>query len=337
MSREIKKRKRQTKLLIIGSVCLLSIMTVGYATFSTTLNISAKGNIINNKTTSETIKDKYCNESSGDGLYKDTTEEGRCVYRGANPDNYITFNGEEAGWRIISIETDGTIKIMKMDNLGNRAFDTTNGRYQGSSGYCNNNRYGCNVWGSASTMLDASGNNVETMPRQVNSTAYTLPTEESSMTKYLNNDYYGTLTNEAKDQIDIHLWNAGPLNYGSGQSLETDVSQEKAYKWRGKVGLINPTDYIKSSTNAICTSAYYSSPSPYRCKNNNYMYQSSYNWWTMSPFSASGSSNVWYVHSEGGMGNNDAYYSNGVRPVVYLTSDISLSGTGTKEDPYVIK
>jgi len=332
MSREIKKRKRQTKLLIIGSVCLLSIMTVGYATFSTTLNISAKGNIINNKTTSETIKDKYCNESSGDGLYKDTTEEGRCVYRGANPDNYITFNGEEAGWRIISIETDGTIKIMKMDNLGNRAFDTTNGRYQGSSGYCNNNRYGCNVWGSASTMLDASGNNVETMPRQVNSTAYTLPTEESSMTKYLNNDYYGTLREEAKSQIDTHLWNVGPL-LNANQTLETSVSQEKAYKWRGKVGLINPSDYVKATTNTSCTTTQYNNTN---CKNNNYMYQSSYNWWTMSPFSYSSSNNAWYVYSTGSLNNASADYSGGVRPVIYLTSDISLEGSGTVSDPYTI-
>ena len=39
--------------------------------------------------------------------------ECRYFFTGANPNNYITFNNEKAGWRIISAECDGTIKIMK--------------------------------------------------------------------------------------------------------------------------------------------------------------------------------------------------------------------------------
>jgi len=182
------------KLIVIGSICILSVMTVGYAAFGTSLDISAKGKIVKNETTSETIKKKYCNASSGDGLYKDTLEEGRCIYRGSNPNNYITFNGEDAGWRIVSIENDGTMKIMKRVSIGDRRFDDTDVRLQGDSGYCNAWNCGCNVWGSASTMLDASGNNVTTMPTQVNGSLRALPTEEAQMTKYLNNDYYGTLT-----------------------------------------------------------------------------------------------------------------------------------------------
>ena len=49
--------------------------------------------------------------TTGDGLYVDSTETGRYIYRGANPNNYITFNDEE--WRIVSVETDGTLKIVK--------------------------------------------------------------------------------------------------------------------------------------------------------------------------------------------------------------------------------
>ena len=43
--------------------------------------------------------------------------ECRYFFTGANPNNYITFNGEKAGWRIISVECDGTIKIMKTANI----------------------------------------------------------------------------------------------------------------------------------------------------------------------------------------------------------------------------
>ena len=64
----------------------------------------------------------------GDGLYKDEYEEGKYTYKGANPNNYVTFNNEKAGWRIISINSDGTIKIMKDGNINtsnNLAWDTS--------------------------------------------------------------------------------------------------------------------------------------------------------------------------------------------------------------------
>ena len=48
--------------------------------------------------------------TSGDGLYKDSYESGRYFFKGANPNNYIIFNNSE--WRIVSIESDGTIKIL---------------------------------------------------------------------------------------------------------------------------------------------------------------------------------------------------------------------------------
>ena len=50
------------------------------------------------------------------GLEKDPYEC-RYFFVGANPNNYITFNGETAGWRIISVECDGTIKIMRINDI----------------------------------------------------------------------------------------------------------------------------------------------------------------------------------------------------------------------------
>ena len=56
------------------------------------------------------------------GLEKDPYEC-RYFFTGANPNNYITFNDEQAGWRIISVECDGTIKIMRTSNIGNQDWD----------------------------------------------------------------------------------------------------------------------------------------------------------------------------------------------------------------------
>ncbi len=76
-------------------------------------------------TSGGTILDKIQIVTTGDGLYKDEYED-RYFYRGKNPNNYLTFNNETAGWRIISIEDDGTIKIMKIDSIGNIAWDAAN-------------------------------------------------------------------------------------------------------------------------------------------------------------------------------------------------------------------
>ncbi len=66
--------------------------------------------------------------SAGDGLYEDSYESGRYIYKGANPNNYIKFDTGEI-WRIISKEADGTYKIVKNEVLSDRAWDTTGGTY----------------------------------------------------------------------------------------------------------------------------------------------------------------------------------------------------------------
>ncbi len=48
-----------------------------------------------------------------DQLLEKDEYECRYFFTGENPNNYITFNNETAGWRIISVECDGRIKIMR--------------------------------------------------------------------------------------------------------------------------------------------------------------------------------------------------------------------------------
>ena len=80
--------------------------------------------------------------SQNDGLYKDTTESGRYVYKGVSPNNYLLFNNEL--WRIMSFEKDGTVKIIKNEVLLNKAFDENNKNDWTSSSlnsYLNNDYY----------------------------------------------------------------------------------------------------------------------------------------------------------------------------------------------------
>ena len=61
--------------------------------------------------------------TEGDGLYEDEYETGKYTYKGANPNNYITFNNERAGWRIIAVNPDRSLKIMKIIRVADTGFD----------------------------------------------------------------------------------------------------------------------------------------------------------------------------------------------------------------------
>ena len=119
MRRKRRNQKRQIKIFIGLTICFLLVMTVGYAAFSTTLTLNAKGSIKEIPIAADKLKQTVV--TSGDGLYEDSYEEGRYVYKGASPDNYITFNNET--WRIMSVETDNTIKIIRTESIKFESWD----------------------------------------------------------------------------------------------------------------------------------------------------------------------------------------------------------------------
>ena len=82
------------------------------------------------------------------GLEKDPYEC-RYFFTGANPNNYITFNDEKAGWRIISVECDGAIKIMRSESIGSEKWDD----YGNTWGAASLNRYLNNTYYNTLTAL----------------------------------------------------------------------------------------------------------------------------------------------------------------------------------------
>ena len=288
-------------------------------------------------TAAEMLKAKVV--TSGDGLYTDSTETGRYVYRGANPNNYITLGTDT--YRIISVESDNTLKVIKNGSIGGKAFDTQNARYSTiSTDYCSS-EYGCKVWGSKTTTLDTNGKNVTQMPWTVGGTLKDLPEKESYLNTYLNNDWYNSLSSNVQNIVVSHMFNVGVTKYNE-TSLANTITQEKTYKWLGKVGLMNPSDYVKASTNSACDSvnAYYNTSS---CYSNS----ATHNWifagpaaksssWTLAPYSTSNAYYVFNVRSGGDLGSNNAHLNTGAAPVLYLSSDISLEGDGTSNSPYTV-
>ena len=316
--------------MIISVCAVLLLMTAGYAAMSTNLEINAKGNVVKKATGGEALLDNVDIVTEGDGLYADSYEENVYTYRGANPNNYVTFNGEQ--WRIISVNTaDNTIKIMRNAVLSDRLYDNT----RTTGGYCNYSH--CNIWGSRSTLYDTNLSPITKLAREVNGTKYALPSQEADLNEYLNGEYYNGLNATAKNMVKQDaIYKVGVLKYQSGQTISTDVSQVKAAKWKGKVALIDATEYVRASTNSSCTSVYQGCQSSAPCKNSNWMFNSDV-WWTLSPYSYSYSYDVWYVDGGGAFSFYDAYDPYGVRPVLTLNSNIQITGgAGTSSDPYTL-
>ena len=276
---------------------------------------------------------------SRDGLYADEYEPGRYIYRGQDPDNYITFNNET--WRIISKEADGTYKIIRNDVLSNRAFDAVNHRSTDNNSYCTSPQYGCGVYAAVSgTFSSPSGSQSGTV------------TEDSSIKIYLNDDYYvNNINSTAKDQMTSHSFNIGAVEYldrsgAEADSIEKNIAGEKMYTWTGNVGLANVSDILRASTNPLCTSATTSYNDVDAC-NSNYLLDkgsaSSLYYWTINAYSyeSGGDSNsAWYgdaYSSRAYVGSTSACDSDSApRPVVFLKSDTTLSGSGTESDPYTL-
>ena len=281
---------------------------------------------------------------SGDGLYEDSYEAGRLIYRGQNPDNYITFNGET--WRIVAKETDGTYKIIRNDLLTNRAYDERNHRSTEKNSYCTNPRYGCGVYAAVSgTFSSPSGTQSGTV------------TEDSSIKIYLNDDYYvNNINSTAKGQMTSHTFNIGAVERldqsgAEADSIAKNIAGEKMYTWTGNVGLANVSDILKASTNPLCKSATDNydkimQGSPVMTCDSNYLFEipDPTGYWTINAFSRESggtSTGAWVAERDSGIVGIAYYHAFYVdnyapRPVVFLKSSTTLSGSGTSDDPFII-
>ncbi len=285
--------------------------------------------------------------TSGDGLYEDQYEDGRYVYRGSEPDNYIRFNNEL--WRIIAKETDGTYKIIRDELLPqNDGYETIpfDGytRTTEKNTYCTNPSYGCGVFAAVSgTFQTPNGNKSGTV------------TEDSSIKKYLTDTYYPTLDETAKTQIQSHAFNMGSVQFldeSGNDSIAKNIAGEKMYKWTGNVGLVNVSDLLRASTNIACTSvtdeynAYLEDIPRETCGSYLTMFDASFiGYWTINSLSSESNPQpytVWIGGFRQGIGElngEEAYIGRymGTRPVVYLKSSAEITGgDGTKGNPYVI-
>ena len=313
-----RKLRKQKQVVIISSLCLLLCLCVGYAAFGTQLSIRATGHI--KQKAAEMLKEKVV--TSGDGLYEDEYEEGRYVFKGDNPNNYITFSGEI--WRIVSVESDNTIKIAKDQLLPNRKFDSIGAR---TTGFCSQGealKYGCNVWSATKNMVGSPS-------EYVNGSYRGAVSADSELLTYLNVDYYNSLSDN--DKIVAHNFGIGPVVHRN-TNMSEQINKENSYLWYGKVGMLTPSEYIRANTNKTQCGNYDLNTVNYTtCQKSNYLFTSSNYWWTLNPRDTY-SITVCFIHTDGRVVLDYVSNVNGVRPAVYLKQSISFDGEGTAGSPY---
>ena len=236
-------------------------------------------------TSGGTILDNEEIVSSGDGLYEDTYEEGRYIYKGKNVNNYITFNNET--WRIISIEKNETIKIMREASIGEMAWDSSN------------------------------------------SDNWIRP---ASLNTYLNGSYLtGTLNSTSQGQITLGNFGIGEVTWDNND-LANQINDENGSIWNGKIALPTVSEYVRANSNVDgCGSFYLTHHNGSDCKATNWM-SNNEKWWTLT-----GGTLIYYVNNNGHFNYGSSSGSTGVRPAVYLSSEVKITGgDGSQNNPYTL-
>ncbi len=167
----------------------------------------------------------------------------------------------------------------------------------------------------------------------------------------------GLKNDNTRNAIENVVWNLGGsasfnsssnglVGHWYGYERGTTVYGGRPTTWTGKIGLIYPSDYGYATSGgqtrdrATCFAKElinWDSSSESDCKNNDYLFKSSYNKWTLAPLS-SRADDVFRVYLSGTVYDYLAFRSYEVRPVLFLKSNISISGgTGSSTEPYQLK
>ncbi len=316
--RRNRQRNKKKTFMILSLVFICLFMGVGFSYFSEIITFEGTANLYASR---DYLWYELLNTIQPSSLQAVSYENGKYAFVGNNPDNYVQFQGDTIQYRIVSIESDHTIKLMlpaalttEFDSVGNRTNDST---------YCTDLTHGCNSWTTQSSLTNG------TISGSVENDSTILQTMSST---------FGTFSSNSP--FIEHQYNIGPVS--SGSTLAQVAQQEQQKTWIGQYGILSLSDILfaeSGNSNATLGTAYDSYLFNVQGANLN-------NMWTMSPL-ANDSSKVWvatpsktqeaiYASEATEVVSGDTKYNYFV-VVVYIKSNVKLdSGTGTQADPYIL-
>ena len=297
-----------------------------------------------------------------------TDEAGNVRYIGADPSNYVNIDGDI--WRIIGVMKDvddGTgnksdrVKLIRSESIGEYSWDTSDDSV--------NSGKGVNEWSQADVMkLLNPGNTGTGGSLYWNNQSGTCYYGENNYTDSCNFTSTG-IKDKLKTLINDVVWNTGSQGTNDWTSASGGLTKhfytyersdntgkicndesfcndtiKRTTTWVGKVGLMYPSDYGYATSGGSTTDRatclnkelyHWRDSSVSDCKNNDWLYTSSNDQWTLSPFA--GSSDTFGVSLRGYVISPYANFALGVRPVVYLVSNVrTQNGDGSRGNPFIL-
>ncbi|MBQ6324045.1 MAG: hypothetical protein IJI22_04335 [Bacilli bacterium] len=227
------------------------------------------------------------------------SSNGSYVFRGEIVNNYLML--DNGMWRIVKVTPDNNVVLISdMGSLYAKSWD---------------NRY------NQDRLYDAGINQYSaSRVKEFLDKIYTNPNEA---------DGENLLSDKDKTKLIAY-------NLCVGKRAENSESRDNSLECATtfdsqKMGLLTLSDYLMASVDPNCKSAMTKS-----CKNYNYL-SSKFEWWLLTANSED-SSTVFRVGSNGIVALENASASCIVRPVIYLNNSVLYkSGSGTEEDPYLIR
>ena len=257
---------------------------------------------------------------NGLGLYQTSTNtvgnQPTYFFRGNVINNYVSFAGDI--WRIVRINEDGTIKMIRQNNYVSAKFNTTSSdkMYVGYMFGTTDDPYANTNPSDAKAQVEAYYDS-----KLASVSSYLAPIEfcnDRSNTTSGSNVYYGAYTRLYTNKAPIFTCP------NETQDLFTMSTSSRGNKKLTKsVGLLTLDEVAYAGSVIGKQSKYYLDINDY--------------WWTSSPcYLNSDIAYVWLGYT-GSLDAHNATRSRGIRPVISLKSDtIVLGGSGSSNDPYVI-
>ena len=272
-----------------------------------------------------------CEETNG--IYEAQDDYGTSYYfRGAVTNNYVQFAGYY--WRIIRINGDGSIRVIYDGTEIHANGESSEDRQTQTSSYNN-------LWNYSYHIGYTYEEGLQRPNIQNSGTASTIK-------GVLDSWYTVNIANKGLDDKVISTSGfCNDRNMASGYSWSERPSSIIYYVPSERLIARSPTlkcnnnlDLYTTKIGLITMDELLLAGSGISTNNNSYYLYTGQNYWTISPayFNASNdNASVFAMDSLGNINSNKNVGSlYGVRPVINLSVDITLSGTGTMDNPYVI-
>ncbi len=290
-------------------------------------------------------------ESHEKGIFETTDADGTSYYyRGAVENNYLKFAGYF--WRVVRINGNGSIRIIYDGTSAHANGESSADRQYGTSQFntnYNNNMYVGYMYTSGEAHGTGTSSAIKTnadkfYTDKLSSYASKLDTNagfcgDRSNLNLLSGVGTGTVTTYNKGYLRV-VESTPTLTCENASDYYTVSSASSGNKKLSyPIGLITADEVMLAGHAGGVFDGGFNHQ-----KTNNGSYLVTGNWfWTMTPaggynpFGVTGwIASVFVVYGSGVIDDYDASYTFGLRPVVNLKSDVTITGSGTKTDPYVV-